>query len=107
MAYTVTSIEGIIGRIAGEHAVMDEAAEKVRAKATALAAADRRTGEYSNNFKVAKVPSRIRGVVQDRVVYNDHPHAIAIEIGHEAPTTRGYARFVPGKYYLLKATRGH
>lgn len=103
MAYTVANIEGIIGRIAGEQEVMDEAAEKIRKKASELAAVDKKTGKYSGNFKTAKAPSRIRGVVQDRVVYNDHPQAIAIELGHFTPK----GTLVPGKYYLLRATRGH
>lgn len=103
MVYTVPNIEGIIARMAGDHPVMDQAAEKVRAKASALAATDRKTGEYSGNFKTKKVPSRVMGIVQDRLVYNDHPDAVAIELGHFTPN----GKYVPGKFYLHRATRGH
>ncbi|MDK8450990.1 DUF5403 family protein [Corynebacterium mastitidis] len=95
-----------IARMAGKHAVMDEAAERVRAAATRRASQDRRTGAYSSNFKTARDKSpKGKGVV-DRVVYNDHPAALAIELGHFAMTTDEEGRqkegkFVPGKFNLL------
>ncbi|WP_273352457.1 DUF5403 family protein [Corynebacterium resistens] len=93
----------IVAKMAGRHPVMDGAAKKIQAKALALAAADRKTGEYSSNFKVAKVPSRAGKGVVDRVVYNDHPKAVAIELGHFTPK----GKLVPGRFYLHRAARGH
>ena len=92
-----------VAKLVGRHPVMDEAAKKIQAKALALASADRKTGEYSGNFKVAKVPSRAGKGVVDRVVYNDHPKALAIELGHFTPK----GKLVPGKFYLHRASRGH
>lgn len=92
-----------VAKLASRHPVMDEAAKKIQAKALALAAADRKTGEYSSNFKVARVPSRAGKGVVDRVVYNDHPKALAIELGHFTPK----GKLVPGKFYLHRASRGH
>ena len=92
-----------VAKLVSRHPVMDDAAKKIQAKALALAAADRKTGEYSSNFKVAKVPSRAGKGVVDRVVYNDHPKALAIELGHFTPK----GKLVPGKFYLHRASRGH
>lgn len=94
-----------IARMAGRDAVMDVAAEKVRARAAANAAVHRETGEYSGNFKVKSVRAKAGGV-KDRMVYNDHPAAFAIEFGHVARTTRGPARFVPGQFNLTRAVKG-
>lgn len=94
-----------IARMAGRDAVMDVAAEKVRARAAANAAAHRDTGEYSGNFKVKSVRAKAGGVT-DRMVYNDHSAALAIEYGHAARTTRGPARFVPGQFNLTRAVNG-
>lgn len=95
-----------IARMAGRDAVMDVAAEKVRARAAANAAAHRDTGEYSGNFKVKSVRAKAGGV-KDRMVYNDHRAALAIEYGHFAVNGSGeLGRFVPGQFNLTRAVNG-
>lgn len=95
-----------IARMAGRDAVMDEAAEKIRARAAANAAAHRDTGAYSGNFKVKRVKSKAGGVT-DRMVYNDHSAALAIEYGHFAKTRSGeIGEFVPGQFNLTRAVYG-
>lgn len=95
-----------IARMAGNHVVMDEAAEKIRARAAENAAAHRDTGEYSGNFKTKRVKSKAGGV-NDRMVYNDHPAAVAIEYGHFAKNAAGeLGEFVPGQFNLTKAVGG-
>lgn len=95
-----------IARMAGNHVVMDEAAEKIRARAAANAAAHRDTGAYSGNFKTKRVKAR-SGSVTDRMVYNDHPAAYAIEKGHWAKNAAGeLGEFVPGQFNLTKAVDG-
>lgn len=94
-----------MAKLAGNHTVMDAAAEKIRARAAANAAAHFETGEYSANFKTKRVKAK-EGGVMDRMVYNDHPAALAIEVGHRARTTRGPARWVPGQFNLTRAVKG-
>lgn len=96
-----------IAKMVGNSAVMDTAAESIRAKATALAGQHRDTGAYSGNFKVARHRSPAgRGVV-DRVVYNDHPAACAIEFGHFAVGADGTpGKWVPGQFNLTRAVMG-
>lgn len=95
-----------IARMAGNHVVMDEAAEKIRARAAENAAAHRDTGEYSGNFKTKRVKAR-SGSVTDRMVYNDHPAAYAIEKGHFAKNAAGeLGKFVTGQFNLTKAVNG-
>lgn len=95
-----------IARMAGNHVVMDEAAEKIRARAAANAAAHRDTGAYSGNFKTKRVKAK-SGSVTDRMVYNDHPANYAIEFGHYAKNAAGeLGEFVPGQFNLTKAVDG-
>lgn len=106
MAEVFDGIGTEIARMAGNHVVMDEAAEKIRARAAANAAAHRDTGEYSGNFKTKRVKAR-SGSVTDRMVYNDHPAAYAIEKGHWAKNAAGeLGEFVPGQFNLTKAVDG-
>lgn len=95
-----------IAEIVGRHAVMDQAAEKIRAKATANASQHRNTGAFSNNFKVEKVPAK-KGGVQDRMVVNDHRAALDVELGHFAYRADGApGEWVAGQFNLIRAVRG-
>lgn len=105
MAKVYKGVGRRMAKLAGNHTVMDGAAEKIRARATANASVHHKTGEYSANFKVKRARSKVGGVM-DRMVYNDHPAALAIEYGHFVYTTRGPARFVPGQFNLTRAVMG-
>ncbi len=95
-----------IARVVGKHAVMDAAAEKIRARASENAAVHRNTGAYSGNFKVKRVKSKAGGVT-DRMVYNDHPASVSVELGHYARTRSGeLGEFVNGQFNLTRAVKG-
>lgn len=94
-----------VAKIVGESSVMDQAAEKVRAKATALASVHRNTGAYSNNFKTRRIKGK-KGVT-DREVYNDHPAAGPIEFGHFQEKPDGtLGKYIPGQFNLVRARKG-
>ncbi|MBC3186368.1 DUF5403 family protein [Corynebacterium sp. zg-331] len=96
-----------MARMAGNHAIMDEAAEKLCVAASARAARHRDTGEYSGNFKTARSKSPKGRGVTDRVVYNDHAAALPIEYGHFTEKRDGSTGvWVPGQFNLLGALYG-
>lgn len=107
MAMVYRHAHAVAARMAGEHRVMDEAAGRVR-RAAALSAAERRkTGKYSGNFKVATVTDRTKQV-KDRLVYNDHPEAMSIELGHFAQNRDGTpGEWVPGQFNLLQGIQAN
>lgn len=90
-----------VAKLVGKTAPMDAAAEKVQAKAEANAATRRDTGAYSGSFKTTSVPGK-KGVT-DRMVYNSHPAAVAIEFGHFTGEEGG--SWVPGQFNLIRAAK--
>lgn len=107
MAMVYRHAHAVAARMAGEHRVMDDAAGRVRRAAAASAGQRRETGEYSGNFKVATVTDRTKQV-KDRLVYNDHPNAVAIELGHFAKKRDGtLGNFVPGQFNLLQGIQAN
>lgn len=105
MAYVDPEAGAILARMPGVQPLLDEGAEKIRAKAEANAKKHFRTGRYSGAFHVRPDPGK-KGVT-DRVVENMHPHANAIEFGHFTASKGGKpATFVPGQFNLTRAVRG-
>lgn len=106
MATVYRGVGTRMARMVGQHSVMDEAAEKIRARAAANAASHRDTGAYSSNFTVERVTAKVGGV-KDRMVVNDHPAALAIEFGHfTRARDGGVGSFVPGQLNLVRAVMG-
>lgn len=93
-----------VAKMCGESSVMDQAAEKIRAKAVSLAAKHKKTGDYSQNFSTKNVAGK-KGV-RDRIVQGDHPASAIIEYGHFAEKKDGsLGQFVPGQFNLTRAIR--
>ncbi len=102
MATVYSGVGTKMAKLPGVQPLLEEGAQKIKAKAEANAAAHRKTGRYSGAFRVRAVPGK-KGVV-DRIVENTHPAANAIEFGHRAVGRDGEpGRFVPGQFNLTRA----
>lgn len=108
MAQVYKSAGVITARIVGNGEALDVAAAAVRAKAVALAAAHRETGNFASSITQ---PAKIRGKngVTDRMVSATDANAVSIEEGHltrRGEHMHGPQRHVPGLHIMARAAGG-
>lgn len=107
MANVYKYANAVAAFLTGESEALDDAAGRIRRSAALSAAKHRNTGAYSGNFHVMTVSDRTKRV-KDRLVYNAHPEAMSIELGHFAQNGDGTpGDWVPGQFNLLHGVKAN
>lgn len=96
----------IVARMVGESSAMDDAAERVRDRAKALARQHRQSGDYIDSIEITS-DTKYKGV-KDRLITATDAAAAHIEWGHMARRGEdaiGPPRWVPGQFIMTNAAK--